>query len=429
MSQYRIFAQYVIPSVLAFALSGIYAIVDGFFVGQSMGDAGLSAINIAFPVVSLMQSLGTGIGMGGAVLWTVRKGTGDEEAAGKYVRATLIMLILATAAATLGLLPFTERIMRLFGAEGEVLELGKEYLDIIVLGAGFQILATGIVPLIRNNGSSFFALVVMVSGFLTNILLDYLFVWVFGLGTSGAAAATILGQMVTTVEAVIYLFYRRLPVFGTAAGFWKMAGNIGKIGIAPFGLTLSPMISLMLINRFSMSYGGEAAVACYACIAYALTIVQVLIQGVGDGSQPLMSRYFGEGKPAQIREIRRMAYVTAAVLAVVSCGVLFLTRSRLGNLFGASDSTRILVAQVMPVFLFGLIFYAFSRITTSGFYATEKNLYSYFCVYAEPALLFGLLFVLPLFLGQSGVWWSVVMSQILTSALALGLKILEDRRE
>ena len=124
-----------------------------------------------------------------------------------------------------------------------------------------------------------------------------------------------------------------------------------------------------------------------------------------------------------------MAYVTAAVLAVVSCGVLFLTRSRLGNLFGASDSTRILVAQVMPVFLFGLIFYAFSRITTSGFYATEKNLYSYFCVYAEPALLFGLLFVLPLFLGQSGVWWSVVMSQILTAALALGLKILEDRRE
>ena len=83
----------------------------------------------------------------------------------------------------------------------------------------------------------------------------------------------------------------------------------------------------------------------------------------------------------------------------------------------------------MPVFLFGLIFYAFSRITTSGFYATEKNLYSYFCVYAEPALLFGLLFVLPLFLGQSGVWWSVVMSQILTAALALGLKILEDRRE
>src|SRR5699024_7791999 len=84
MNQYRIFLKYVAPPVLAFALSGVYAIVDRFFVGHSMGDTGLSSINIAFPVVSLMQSVGTGIGMGGAVLWTVRKETEDPDLAGKY---------------------------------------------------------------------------------------------------------------------------------------------------------------------------------------------------------------------------------------------------------------------------------------------------------------------------------------------------------
>ena len=73
MSQFRVFAEYVVPSVLAYALAGVYAIVDGFFVGHSMGDAGLSAINIAFPVDTLMQSIGNGIGMGGALLWKVRK--------------------------------------------------------------------------------------------------------------------------------------------------------------------------------------------------------------------------------------------------------------------------------------------------------------------------------------------------------------------
>lgn len=427
MNRYRLFAQYVFPSVVAFALSGIYAIVDGFFVGHSMGDAGLSAINIAFPVVSLMQSIGTGIGMGGAVLWTVRKGTGDEEAAGKYVRATLLLLIAASAAVTAGVFPFTGAILKMFGAEGEIFRLGREYLNVIVLGAGFQILATGIVPIIRNNGSSFFALAVMVSGFLSNIFLDYLFVWVFEMGTEGAAAATILGQMVTTVLSVIYLFVRRLPVFGPMSGFGRMAGNIGKIGIAPFGLTLSPMISLMLINRFSMSEGGAEAVACYACIAYALTIVQVLMQGVGDGSQPLMSRYYGKGRYSQVKEIRRMAYVSALVLAAVCNGILFFARERLGYLFGASESTRLMVAEVLPIFLVGLIFYAFSRITTSGFYATEKNVYSYFCVYAEPLLLLALLFVLPLLWGQTGVWWSVVFSQVLTAGLALVLKTREDR--
>ena len=82
---------------------------------------------------------------------------------------------------------------------------------------------------------------------------------------------------------------------------------------------------------------------------------------------------------------------------------------------------------MLPVFLIGLVFYGFSHITTSGFYATEKNLYSYICVYGEPAFLLALLFLLPAFWGQSGVWWSVVLSQVLTAVLALFLKAREDR--
>ena len=428
MNQYKLFAKYVIPSVLAFALSGIYAIVDGIFVGRSMGDVGLSAINIAYPVVSLIQALGSGIGMGGSVLWTVKKGTEGPEAAGKYVRGTLLLLLLASIVTTVGIFFVIEPVLRLFGAEGEILILGKDYLKVIVLGATFQIFATGIVPIIRNNGNSFFSLVVMMSGFLTNIVLDYLFVWVFHMGTEGAALATILGQLLTTLEAFIYLFYRKLPITGSLPGFGRMVWNIGKIGIAPFGLTLSPMVSLMFINRFSMMNGGEAAVACYACVAYALTIVQMLMQGVGDGSQPLMSQYYGEGKNAEVIKTRKIAYVSAAGLAIICDITLFITRGSVGELFGSSESTGVMVAEVLPIFLLGLIFYAFSRITTSSFYATEKNLYSYFCVFAEPLLLLILLFILPIFWGQTGVWWSVVLSQILTACLALALKILGDRQ-
>ena len=89
------FLKYVVPSVLAFALSGIYAIVDGFFVGNSVGDVGLSAINVVYPVVTLMQSAGTGIGMGGAVMWTVRRAEGQKEDGDEYVRTALRLLLLA----------------------------------------------------------------------------------------------------------------------------------------------------------------------------------------------------------------------------------------------------------------------------------------------------------------------------------------------
>ena len=93
------------------------------------------------------------------------------------------------------------------------------------------------------------------------------------------------------------------------------------------------------------------------------------------------------------------------------------------------QDTSGIVADVIPIFLIGLVFYAFSRITTSGFYATEKALYSYLCVYAEPILLLALLLVLPVFFGQEGVWWSVVLSQVLTAMLAFVLKTDVDRRE
>ena len=428
MNLYKIFAKYVVPSVLAFALSGVYAIVDGFFVGQSMGDAGLSAINIAFPVAALIQSLGTGIGMGGAVIWSVKRGSGDTESANRYIRAALYLLLFAGIVMT-AFIFITEPILRLFGAEGDVLALGKDYLDVIVLGAAFQIFATGIVPIIRNNGGSVFAFITMMSGFAANILLDYLFVWVLHRGTEGAAIATILGQAITAIEAFAYLLFKKLPRFGSFASFGKCAARIAKVGIAPFGLTLSPMISLMLINRFCMMHGGEAAVACYACIAYAMTIAQMLIQGVGDGSQPLMSQYYGQGQLLTSGKIKKIAYAAAGILAALCCLILFFARHAVGPLFGSSASVGEDVAQVLPIFLIGLLFYAFSRITTAGFYATEKTAFSYLCVYAEPLLMLVLLFILPLFMGQAGVWWSAVSAQILTAGIALLLLIVSRKND
>ena len=310
------FLKYVVPSVLAFALSGIYAIVDGFFVGNSVGDVGLSAINVVYPVVTLMQSAGTGIGMGGAVMWTVRRAEGQKEDGDEYVRTALRLLLLTSIVLTAVMLIFMDPVLSFLGAEGTIRPLGEEYLRIMVYGTTFQVFATGIVPLIRNNGGASFAMVTMIAGFGMNIVLDYLFVWVLQLGMAGAAWASILGQAVTMVCSFVYVWKEKLPVLGVCKEFGKKVCRIVQIGIAPFGLSLSPMISLLFMNRFCLSYGGETAVASYACIAYGLTIVYLLMQGVGDGSQPLMSLHYGEGKTKEVDRVRNMAYATAWVLAL-----------------------------------------------------------------------------------------------------------------
>lgn len=420
--RWREFSAAVLPAVAAFALSGIYCIADGFFVGRSIGDQGLSAINIAYPVVSLIQSCGTGIGMGGAVLWELKRACGEKDEAHRYLQTGVWMLVIASALLTCGLFPVIDPMLRLLGAEGTVLEMGRAYLRVIIPGALFQVLATGLVPAIRNDGGAVTAMVVMILGFVTNIVLDDLMIWVWKLGTTGAAAATVLGQLVTAVGALLYVLRHRLPVWGQGISAGKALGIL-KVAVAPFGLTLCPMLSLMLINRACMQSGGASAVACYACIAYAVTIVQLLMEGVGDGSQPLMSRSFGEGRPDRLKSVRRMAYTAALLLALLSDGLLFALRDKIGPLFGASGSVAAAVAEVMPVFLLGMGFYGISRVATSGFYATGRNLPAYLCVYAEPTLLLILLWILPGQLGQAGVWWSVVLSQILTAVLALFLQL------
>lgn len=425
---YRTFYSYVIPSVLAFALSGVYTIVDGFFVGRSVGDIGLSTINIAYPVVSLLQALGTGIGMGGAVMYTLSRSSGRPEEAKKYLRCTTLLLLAAGVVLTALLLFTLTPVLRLLGAAGEMVALGVEYLKYIALGTVFQIFATGVVPIIRNNNGARFAMGTMIAGFLCNIALDYLFVWVYEWSVAGAALATIIGQALTAAGGFLYLARHKIPVWGLEVrGAGRCVRDILKIGIAPFGISFTPLISQIFMNRFSMQHGGEMAVASYACIAYVFTIVCLLVQGVGDGSQPLVSQYYGQKDARAVLRTRKLAYGTAAVLAALCMAGLYAARALIGPVLGASAATAANVAAVLPVFLSSYLFLSFSRVTTAAFYATEKVEYSYALVYMEPVFQVLLLLLLPRLWGQNGVWWSMPLAQILTAAAAAVLKIRTDR--
>lgn len=424
----KTFYAYVIPSLLAFALSGVYSIVDGFFVGRSIGDIGLSTINIAYPVVALLQALGTGIGMGGAVMYAVHHYSGKTDEAKAYLRCTMWLLLAVSVVCTVVLLCTMEPVMRLMGGTGAIVPMGVEYLRWILLGAVFQIFATGVVPLIRNNHGAKFAMEIMVAGFVCNIVLDYLFIWGWAWGISGAALATVIGQALTAAGGLLYLKWHHIPVWGLARkGMSTCTKGISKIGIAPFGLTIMPIISLLFMNRFSVQYGGDIAVASYACISYVFCIVCLLVQGVGDGSQPLLSQYYGQKDAKSVHQTRLLAYGTAEILAVFCIVGLYAARGIIGPLFGASAETTASITSATPIFLSGFVFLAFSRITTAVFYATEKVRASYTLVYIEPMFQVLLLLLLPRIWGQTGVWWCMPLAQILTAVVAMVLMTRIDK--
>lgn len=427
----RMFFQYVIPSVLSFALSGVYTIVDGFFIGNSIGDLGLSAVNIAYPIVAVIQALGTGIGMGGAIYYSIYKAEKKEELAREFIAGALWVLIISSVFLTILVFLLNSRLLRLLGASGELLALGEEYIAVIALGASMQVVGTGLVPFIRNHGGSFYAMVSMIAGFVTNIILDYLFVWILEQGVSGAAWATVIGQGVTMLIALAYLLHKKQFTLNIPfSKFGKVSASILKIGIAPFGLTMSPNISLIIINRFSMSYGGEPAVATYACIAYVICIVYLILQGVGDGSQPLLSQHYGEKNFDKLKSTRNLAYGFALLLSVIGCIIMYLTRESLGILFGTSKEVNTEIAKIMPVFLLSVPFVAILRITTASFYATEKSMFSYVLTFIEPLFMLVLMLILPPLLGgQIMIWWSTVLARILSAFLAVILKNHVDKKE
>ena len=416
--------------MLAFALSGVYAIADGFFVGNALGDEALAAINIAYPLTAFLQAVGTGIGMGGAIQYAICLGGQEAHYKDRYFGLSLLLLCAAGLALTLGLLLCTPALLCLLGAGGGILALGQEYLRFIALGAIFQVMGTGLVPFLRNMGGAVAAMAAMMAGFVTNIVLDYTFVWVLPYGMAGAAVATVLGQAVTLAVCAVFLVLKRhkprLRPDGESAAMVK---RVLAVGLSPFGLTFSPILTLVLVNKSAARVGGDAAVTCYAPISYIISVTLLLLQGVSDGSQPLVSMAHGRGDARAARHTRNATYLFSAAVAAVCMAGLFALREQAAALFGASPQVTRRVAAVLPVFLAGLLPAAFSRMTTSYFYATARNSGAYLLIYGEPLLLFALLLVLPGAAGGIwGTWAAVPLSQALAALLGAGLLWAGHRR-
>ncbi|MBT9776685.1 hypothetical protein GPL15_09245 [Clostridium sp. MCC353] len=415
--------------MLAFAFSGLYTIVDGFFIGQNMGDTGLAAINIAFPLAAFIQAMGTGLGMGGAIQISIFRGRNDSEQEKLYLGSTLGLLLAAGAVLTALFFSLYRPLLSVMGANGHVLEAASEYMKIITTGTVFQIFATGLTPILRNFNRALLAMTAMVCGFITNILLDWLFVAHFQTGMTGAALATVIGQGGTILPCLAFLVKK-------AAGLsfrhyrWRssVTGVIIKTGVSPFGLTMSPFLVMILLNKWAMAYGGESAVAAYAVISYVTSIVLLLLQGISDGSQPLISLSLGQGDLKSALQVRVLAYLFSAIIAFIMGAGIFLLADYIPPLFGASGEVGIAAVQGMNFFLPGFLFTAFCRVTTSYFYATGNSGSACLMVYGEPVLLSVLLIAfLPKMMGLNGVWLSSPASQFLLAITGLLLVRLHSR--
>ena len=409
------FYRNVLPAMLAFAFSGLYAIVDGWFIGQNVGDLGIAGINLAYPITSLIQALGTGIGLAGAIQIGIAMGSENKQEQSVYLKTTIGLLVVVSLFSLIVLFGTYPSILKFFGAEGRLFDYAADYIRIIIIFSVFQILSTGLVPIIRNYGGTVFAMVAMILGFITNVVLDGYFVSILKLGTAGAGYATIIGQALTMLLCVGYMF-KHVPFVKTSKSkrfsVTQAIGQILKVSISPFGLILSPNLMIIVLNKTAIQYGGDVAAASYGVICYVIFSVQLILQGIGDGCQPLLSRYYGKNDMGKLKTLISIAVRFSLGVASFSMVLLYLLRFKIPGFFGASDEVALMIGEVLPLFLIGLIPIAFLRVTTSYAYATRDNRQAYYLIYSEPIITtLLLLFVLPQRFGLNGVWLSVPLAQ------------------
>lgn len=416
------FWSHVLPSMIAFAFTGIYTIVDGIFVGLKVSDAGLAAINIAYPILAFILAIGTGIGMAGAILIAIYKGSNEEKKAYLVSGNTLILLIIAGILCTLLIWPIRHSLLSIMGAKGIVFTYASNYLDIILLGALIQLFTCGILPIIRNYNGSLIAMNAMILGFTSNIFLDWLLVFHLNLQTAGAALATVLAQMISLIPCIYFAIKRKeiLRQFHFSLKF-EVIKKIIKTSLSPFALTLSPSLIIVIMNMACLKYGGEDVLACYAVISYIICIIQLILQGIGDGVQPLIGRYYGAKDLASLHYLQNKTYLISLFTAILNFIILYPLRHIMPYWFGASSQTATLFASAIHYFYIGQLFVAFIRVTISYFYAIDQTFLANILIYGEIILLILLLLILPQLFDIQGIWISVMLEQFILLFISFGL--------
>lgn len=406
-------AQDCIPTVFSLLMSGLYGVMDGLFVGRAVGDTGLAAINIAWPIAAVITAVGIGIGSGGSVLYSNSNGKGEQER-GEVVYHQTITLLFAAAMVLLIVLGFTyPAILSALGAKGDVYQKAVEYIQIIIFGAVFQVMGTGFIPMLRNRNLAFQAMVSMAAGMGVNGVLNYLLLFVVKIGIRGAAVGTIAAQFVVLVISS-YLIYGRQKVHLKVVWQHKMIGEILKIGISAFGLSLAPSIVLLFTNLQCLKYGGDAAVACYAVISYIVFPVQFMLMGIGDGTQPLMSFYSGAKKMEELRFVKKIASIAVVGMGAVFFVIVILVSKYIPDVFGMQMDSQAYFGTGMAVSAVSFLFTGLAKFHISYLNATLQVKKAMQLIYGETIVVAPfLIFLLPYVFKINGIWLSLPGTQLI----------------
>ena len=420
LSQFLHFSAATVASLMVFSL---YSIVDGLFVAKGVGEYAMSAVNLAVPFTNFMFSIAVLFAVGTSTIIAIYLGQGSRENANSLFSQNLAVLVVIGLVITALVLIFLEPFAMLLGAKDVTLEYTKDYLRGLAPFAVCFIVSYNMEILVKTDGRPTLAIVTVITGCLTNCVLDYVAIFLLDWGVWGAAFATGLSQLLT---CVIYLrhFLRGHNTFHFVK--FKMDWHIYKrllpIGVADGVTELCNGVMIFIFNRVILRCLGDDGLVCYTIIAYVNTLIINTMLGISQGSQPLVSFHYGKEDAAGYRRLLRYGFAAVGVMTAVICAGVMAFAPQIAGLFLGNENPGLVADAAGALRRYGLCYLLLGgNILMGGFLTAVERPTGAICISVGRGLVFqaAALAVLAFTVGGSAIWYAPVISEAVCAVMAV----------
>lgn len=425
----KLIMKYSLPAIASSLVSSVYNIVDQIFLGNKIGELGNAATNVAFPLVMVVTTLAMTFGAGSASSFSLYLGRQERDKAKAIVGNGMTLMILCGIAVAAVAQAFLRPVLTAFGGRGQTLEYAIEYTRILACGFPFAMLVTGASQLIRADGSPRYAMASTMSGAILNCILDPIFIFRMDMGMSGAALATIIGQMIS--GGLILLYFTRFKTFRLVVRDFVLKKNavcqIFKLGMAAganqLAVTLVQIVMNNTLGHYGelSKYGRDIPLACVGIISKISSIFNSVIFGISQSTQPILGYNYGAGNLERVKATFRKAVtiVTGVSITAFLCFQIF--PRQIISVFGQGDDLYYEFAlRYFHIFLF-CIFLVGAQILCAQFFPSigKGGIGTLVSLSRQVIFLLPLVIIFPLIWGIDGVLWAGPIADGASGILAL----------
>lgn len=420
--------KFAIPSIIAMIVGALYNIVDQLFIGNSIGELGNAATNIVFPLTTVCTAIALLLGVGGASAFNLSMGEGKKDKALFYIGNSVSLLIVFGIALMVITLIFLNPILIILGSPDNILPLAKEYLQITAIGFPFLILSTGGTHLIRADGSPKFSMFCNIVGALINVVLDYVFIFIYNMGMAGAALATITGQAVSAIIILVYIGKFKTGKLTKSHYMlnFKCIKYLTSLGMAQFFNQLAMMIVQVIMNNSLKHYGslsiyGESIpLACSGIINKVGFIFFAICIGIAQGMQPITSYNYGAKQYGRVKKTINYAMITGSIICVAAFAVFQIFPRQIIELFGNGSELYFSFSErYFRIYLFFTFINNIQPMSSTFFSSIGKPAKGTFLSLTRQIIfLLPLLIVLPIFMGIDGIMYAGPAADLLAAVIS-----------